>query len=105
MRHRIRHHGFSSLVIAGLAAAAYLAARTTVPDPVPAFAEFGTKGLRAVKVVQMTDGHQVSLSEQIEFNRDIRNDLKETEAALQNADKTLNEQEKRLDRLETEQLR
>lgn len=38
MRHRIRHHGFPLLVIAGLAAAAYLAASTTVPDPVPAFA-------------------------------------------------------------------
>jgi hypothetical protein len=38
VRHRVRHHGFPLLVIAGLAAAAYLAVRTTVPHPVPAFA-------------------------------------------------------------------
>lgn len=141
MRHRIRHHGFPVLVVAGLAAAAYLAASTTVPHPVPAFAlqaiavyrlevggacfavfylatmalvlaldgrgfaEVGTKGLRAVKVTRTTDDQQVGLSEQVKFNCDIKNDLEETEAALQSTDKTLNEQEKRLDRLEKEQLR
>jgi hypothetical protein len=69
------------------------------------FAEVGTKGLRAVEVVRTTDDQQAGLSELIELNRSVRNDLKKAEAALRSTNKTLNEQEKRLDRLEKEQLK
>lgn len=69
------------------------------------FAEFGTKGLRAVEVTRTADKQRASLSEQIKHTRTVVNRLKDTETALQNAAKALNEQEKRLDRLEKEQLR
>lgn len=134
MRHRIRNHGFPVLVLAGLAAAAYLAASTTVPHPVPAFAlqatavyrlevgaacfavfylaamalilaldgrgfaEFGTKGLRAVQVTRATDERQA------QFNQGIEGRFDETDAAIDSAIETLSRQEKRLEKLEEERL-
>lgn len=66
------------------------------------FAEFGAKGLRAVEVTRTANKQHASLSEQIKLTRSIENRLKEIESAMQSANKTLNEQEERLDRLERE---
>lgn len=140
MRHRIRHHGFPVLVLAGLAVSAYLAASTTVPHPVPAFAlkaaavyrlevgaacfvafylaamavilaldgrgfaELGTKGLRAVEVTRTASNQQVSLSEQAQFNQDIKRSLEKTNAAVETTAEALSNHRKRLEKLEEERL-
>lgn len=134
MRHRIRHHGFPILVIVGLMTAAYLAASTTIPDPVPAFAlqatavyrlevgaacfvvfylatmalvlafdgrgfaEIGTKGLKAVDVTRAAD------EQQAQFNQDMKERFDEADAAIRSVVKTLNRQEKQLEKLEEERL-
>lgn len=134
MRHRIRHHGFPLLVIVGLAVSGYLAASAQVPDPVPdfalqatavyrlevggacfavlylaamalvlaldgrGFAELGTKGLRAVEVTRATD------EQQAQFNQDMKERFDEADAAIRSAVKTLNRQEKQLEKLEEERL-
>jgi hypothetical protein len=69
------------------------------------FAEFGTKGPRAVEVVRMTDDQAEGFSEQVEHTRVLVSRLKETETAMQNTAKALSEQRKRLDRLEREELK
>jgi hypothetical protein len=68
------------------------------------FAEFGTRGLRAVEVVRIADEQTVTSSRQMEINRKMKNDVERTEAAVQSAVKTLSRQEERLARLEREQL-
>ena len=127
MRRWFRHFGFPILVLTALAVSGYLAASAPVPDPVPAFAlqagavyrlevggasftvlyllamafvlalagrgfaEIGTKGLRATEVVRAADKEQAVL---------IAERLALIESAIQTTAEQLNEQEKRLARLE-----
>ena len=68
------------------------------------FAELGTRGLRATTVVWASDQQKGTLSEQVKVNQDLERGLEETGAALHSAVQNLNEQEKRLQRLEEERL-
>jgi hypothetical protein len=115
VRHRVRHHGFPVLVLAGLAAAAYLAASASVPHPVPSFALQATAVYRlevgeacfvvlylaAMALVLALDGRGIAEfgakglravevtrttdERQAQFNQDIVGRLDETDAAIRSA--------------------
>jgi uncharacterized protein YdeI (YjbR/CyaY-like superfamily) len=68
------------------------------------FAEFGTKGWRAVEVVRATDEQRVNASEQAKITEDIEERLGKTNAALESAFEALTGQEKRLEQLEEKRL-
>ena len=126
MRRWLENYGFAFLVLAALMSASYQAATVAVPDPVPdfalkaeqvyrlevgaaffvvfylaamalilalsgrGFAEFGTKGLRVEKIIDRTTRQQLTLHRQLKLDR------RTTER--------LNEQEKRLEKLERKAL-
>jgi hypothetical protein len=126
VRRWFQNYGFACLVLAALLSASYQAATVSVPNPVPdfalkaeqvyrlevgatffvvfylaamalvlalsgrGFAEFGTKGLRAEQIIDRTTRQQLTLHRQLKLDR------RTTER--------LNEQEKRLEKLESKAL-
>lgn len=66
------------------------------------FAELGTKGLRAAEVVRAAGEQEGTLARHLKLNRQIEAELEKTNAAIQGAAETLQEQGERLAKLERE---
>lgn len=133
MHRWLKHYGFAFLVFVALACASFLAGSTDVPAPVPdyalqaeeiyrleigvafftafylalmafllalggrGFAEFGTQGLKAQTVVAQRTRKQRSLVRQRDLDR-------QTLMKLERLKRELEQQEKRLEQLESESL-
>ena len=128
-----QHYGFAFFVFTALICASFLAGSAAVPEPVPdyalqaeeiyrleigvafftafylalmafllalggrGFAEFGTSGIRAQTVVDQQARQQRSLFRQRDLDR-------QTMAKLESLKEELEQQEKRLEQLESESL-
>jgi hypothetical protein len=68
------------------------------------FAELGTRGLRAARVVGASDTQQVILSRLMKASQEMERNLQRIDATLENATNSLNEQERRLQALDEERL-
>lgn len=133
MHRLLEHYGFAFLVFVALACASFLAGSAAVPEPVPdyalqaeevyrleigaaffvafylalmafllalggrGFAEFGSSGIRAQTVVDQQARQQRSLSRQRDLDR-------QTLAKLESLKRGLEQQEKRLEQLESDSL-
>lgn len=133
MHRWLKHYGFALLVFVALACASFLAGSAAIPEPVPdyalqaeeiyrleigaaffvafylalmafllalggrGFAELGTQGLKAQTVVAQRTRQQRSLFRQRDLDR-------QTFAKLERLKSQLEQQEKRLERLESESL-
>lgn len=133
MHRWLKHYGFAFLVFVALACASFLAGSVAIPEPVPdyalqaeeiyrlevgvaffaafylalmafllalggrGFAEFGAHGLKAQTVVAQRTRQQDALSRQREIDRQAL-------ARLEKLRKKLEQQEERLEQLESESL-
>lgn len=68
------------------------------------FAEVGTRGLRATKVLRTADEQRVTLAQNMALNRKLKQELEKINIKMESANKTLNAHEIQLEKLEEERL-